>query len=193
MFQQRFLSILVVVCLMFSLAACGSDKPNELNWKVSDFTFTNQDKQPFGLADLKGKVWLASFIFTNCTTVCPPMTANMSLIQRDLKEKGIEAQLVSFSVDPEVDQPEVLKAYGSKFQADFSNWQYLTGYTQQEIEAFAKDSFKTPVQKTTASDQVTHGTSFYLVDQEGTIVKKYSGSHDTPYEEIIGDIAALAE
>lgn len=193
MLQQKFLPIVVSLFLLFSLAACGSDKPNELNWKVSDFTFTNQDGQPVGLANLKGKVWLASFIFTNCTTVCPPMTANMSLIQRDLKEQGIEAQLVSFSVDPEMDNPEVLKEYGSKFQADFSNWHFLTGYTQQEIEAFARDSFKTPVQKTTASDQVTHGTSFYLVDQEGTIVKKYSGSHDTPYEEIVKDVAALTE
>lgn len=181
----------LILLFVLVLAACGSQKPNELNWQVGDFTFVNQDEQPVGLSDLQGQVWLASFIFTNCTTVCPPMTANMSLIQRDLKEQGLQAQLVSFSVDPEVDQPPVLKEYGQKFGADFSNWHFLTGYTQQEIEEFGKESFKTPVQKTAASDQVTHGTSFFLVDQKGIIVKKYSGSVNTPYEEIVQDVKAL--
>ncbi|RXT04255.1 SCO family protein [Ammoniphilus sp. CFH 90114] len=191
MFKPRWL--LFVLTLLVMITACGKPQVGDLQWEMQDFTFINQDEQPVGLSDLKGQVWLASFIFTNCTTVCPPMTANMSLIQRDLKEQGLNAQLVSFSVDPEVDRPEVLKEYGGKFQADFSNWHFLTGYTQAEIEKFALENFKTTVQKTSASDQVTHGTSFYLVNQDGVILKRYSGSHDTPYEEIIKDIATLTK
>ncbi|WP_219914242.1 SCO family protein, partial [Bacillus paranthracis] len=47
-------------------------------WDLETFQFTNQDGKPFGTKDLKGKVWVADFMFTNCQTVCPPMTANMA-------------------------------------------------------------------------------------------------------------------
>lgn len=162
------------------------------NWPIEDFTFTNHEEQPFGLKDLKGKVWVADFIFTNCEDVCLPMTSNMVKLQQMAKEEGIEnLEFVSFSVDPEVDQPETLKKYGEQFNADFSNWQFLTGFSQEEIEKFALDNFKALVKKPETGDQVIHGTDFYLVDQNGKIMKYYTGLQDIPFKEIIKDIKTL--
>ncbi|WP_256257799.1 MULTISPECIES: SCO family protein [unclassified Paenibacillus] len=163
-----------------------------LNYKVDSFAFTNQDGAAFSLDDLKNKVWVAGFIFTSCTTVCPGMTHNLARLQDKLKEEGLEAELVLFSVDPEKDSPEVLKQYMEKFKVDFTNWHALTGYSDKDIQAFARDSFKTSVVKDPRSDQVTHGTSFFLVDGTGTVLFDYDGE-DPDYDKMIRDIRLKAE
>ncbi|MCU6796994.1 SCO family protein [Paenibacillus sp. WQ 127069] len=177
--------------ILIFTAACSNGKPNQLHYQVTPFNFINQDEKTVALSDLKGKVWIADFVFTYCTTVCPTMTANMSKLQKQLKAAGVEAQIVSFSVDPERDKPEALKKYLSKFDADFSNWHALTGYEFDEIQTFALKSFKSIVTRDASSNQVIHGTLFYLVDSSGTVVAKYDGSMDTPYDKIIKDIKAL--
>ncbi|WP_461611335.1 SCO family protein [Cytobacillus kochii] len=186
---------LVAVIGLFTimLAACGqSGIENALNYDVEDFNYTNQDNQAVGLSDLEGKVWIADFIFTSCETVCPPMTYNMSQLQDKVKEEGIEnIEFVSFSVDPTVDSPEALKDFANNYEIDFSNWHFLTGYTQEEIESFAVDSFKSLVKKPKNDDQVIHQTSIYLVDQNGVVMKDYDGVSDVPYEEIIADIKKI--
>ena len=100
-------------------------------------------------------------------------------------------QLISFSVDPEIDKPDVLKEYGQKFDADFTNWHFLTGYSQDEIESFSQESFKVTVQKPDGNDQVIHSVSFALVDQEGKVVQSYSGLDDIPMDDIIKHIKML--
>ncbi|MBM6619358.1 SCO family protein [Bacillus sp. RD4P76] len=185
--------MLAFVTLLIVSACSGTNElqPPAGTKPIQDFTFTNQDGKPFGLKDLNGKVWMADFIFTNCETVCPPLTANLSKLQELAKENNLGVEFVSFSVDPEVDTPASMKAYGENFQADFSNWNYLTGYSQKEIEKFTLDNFQALVQKTDASDQVAHTTSFFLVNQEGKVVKSYRGLENTPYEEMIKDIKSL--
>lgn len=182
----------VCALVLLFLAACGTDKPDDLHWEIQDFSFIDQNGQTVSLESLKGTVWLADFIFTNCTSVCQPMTHNMSKIQEMLKEEGVEAKIVSFTVDPERDTPEVLKAFVSKFTEDQSNWHLLTGYTQEEISAFARDSFKTIAEKPMdGSDQFVHQTLFYLVDQNGVIVKAYNGT-EVDFKEVVKDVKALA-
>lgn len=183
-----FLSIVIAVFL----TGCGNKIEGALNYPVEDFSFTSHEDKQFGTKDLEGKVWVADFVFTNCADVCPPMTANMEKLQDMVKEEGLEnVEFVSFSVDPEVDNPKVLTDFGKKFNVDFKNWTFLTGYTQEEIETFAMENFKTIVKKPEEGDQVIHGTDFYLVDQDSTIVKRYSGFKQVPFDEIINDIKAL--
>ncbi len=67
----------------------GSKLRKPLNWDLETFQFTNQDGKKFGTKDLKGKVWVADFMFTNCQTVCPPMTANMAKLQKMAKRREI--------------------------------------------------------------------------------------------------------
>ena len=76
--------------------------------------YSDQNGKPFGLTDLKGKVWVADFIFTNCEDVCLPMTANMKKLQDRAQKEGMEnIHFVSFSVDPTVDSPDVLSKFGT--------------------------------------------------------------------------------
>ena len=183
-----------IIVLTFLLASCGKVNgiPDSTSWEVSDFIFKNQDEESVSLDDLKGKVWVADFIFTNCADVCLPMTANMSKLQMELKEQGIEdVELISFSVDPTVDTPQVLKQYGDNYRADYSNWSFLTGYSQETIQQFAQESFHTSAIKPKDSDQVIHGISFYLVSQEGAVVKSYDGVNEFPLEELIKHIKIL--
>ena len=117
------------------------------------------------------------------------MSANMSQLQEDVKAKGLkDVHFVSFSVDPDIDTPEVLTTYGKAFGADFSMWHFLTGFTQQEIEDFALESFRSHVKKPRDDDQVMHGIRFYLVNKNGEIIADYPGNEDVPFKEIMKNI-----
>ncbi|MFF2286708.1 SCO family protein [Peribacillus butanolivorans] len=179
--------------VLLLLTACGSSGvPDAKNWDLENFSYIDQEGEPFSKSDLKGKVWVTDFIFTSCEDVCLPMTSNMSKLQKMLKDEGIsDVEFVSFSVDPEIDKPAVLKKFGDQFNVDYTNWHFLTGYGQEEIEQFALDNFKTIVKKPENEDQVIHQTSFFLVDQDGKIIQEYTGLQDIPFDEIIKHIKIL--
>ncbi|MGF9908989.1 SCO family protein [Brevibacillus porteri] len=184
--------LIMLSILMVLVTACGPAR-YDLNNPVHPFAYTDQEGKPFSSTDLENKVWIANFIFTYCGTVCPTMTANMAELQKKAKEAGLDVEFVSFSVDPERDTPEALKTYLSKFNADFSNWHALTGYTFEEIKTFILKSFKTPISKDPNSDQVIHDTLLYLVDQQGNLVGRYDGMTDVPYDKMIEDIKLLQQ
>ena len=192
--MKKILGIIMISLLV--LAGCGSsDFKAQTNWEIEEFEFDNQRGEETSLEDLKGTVWLATFIFTNCETICPPMTFNLAEIQGMLKDKDIEDyKIVGFSVDPEVDTPEVLQEYLDMFEVpDQSNWELLTGYSQEYISQFAEQSFKALVRNNPNDDQVIHGSRFYLIDQNGVAVKNYTGFEDVPKEEIVIDMETLIE
>ena len=180
--------------LVLALSACGgSNIETTMSEKVADFEFTTQDNETLSLDDLQGTYWVADFVFTNCTTVCLPMTSNMSYLQDMIKEEDLDVQLVSFSVDPDYDTPEVLKEYAEEYDADLDNWTFLTGYDFQTIKELSIKSFKNMVQEPPeGSDQVTHGTSFFLVDPEGKVIKNYNGTQKNSMEDILEDLKAIA-
>lgn len=187
---------IVGLTLVLFLIGCSEKLPIETNMseKVRDFTFTTQDEGKLGLEDLKGKWWIADFIFTNCTTVCLPMTSNMSQLQDKLKEEQIDIQLISFSVDPEYDTPEVLTEYGHSYNADFSNWAFLTGYDFDTIANLSVKSFRAAILAPgPGSDQVSHDTRFFLVSPEGKVVKGYNGVNFDSIDEVIEDLKVLKE
>src|SRR5690606_24273008 len=160
---------------------------------VTDFNYINQSNEKVSLDSLKGTPWLAMFTFTQCTTVCPAMTFNMTEIQESLMENNVEDyKIVSFSVDPEVDTPQVLTDYIGHYSVpDLEKWELLTGYEQKEMETFAAESFQALVKNDPNSNQVIHGTAFFLVDQNGTTVKSYDGNMDVPVDNITSDLKAL--
>jgi protein SCO1 len=209
---MKKIMMIISLVLLAALTACGGsggshdehenhkqhENSNEessqsLDWDVQSFSFKDQNDEAFGSKDLKGKVWMADFIFTNCETVCPPMTAHMAKLQQMAKEENVNVDFVSFSIDPKRDDAEARTKFGENYDADFSNWHFVGGYGQEEIEKFAKESFKTPVTADPNSDQFIHATSFFLVDQNGKVVSRYDGVENTPYEQIIKDIKKLKE
>jgi protein SCO1/2 len=191
--RKHGLLFLLVASLLLFVSACGNSSPikDPLNYEVQSFQYTNQDGKSVSLEDLQGDVWVANFIFTSCTTVCPPMTAHMSELQDKIAAEGLDAKIISFSVDPEIDTPEKIKEFTEPYSLSFENWSFLTGYTQNEIEDFAMKSFKTFVKKPDNNDQVIHQTSFYLVDQNGVVMKDYSGVENPPLDQMIADIKVL--
>ncbi|MFE8697910.1 SCO family protein [Cytobacillus sp. FJAT-53684] len=181
---------IIMSCLLL-LVSC-SEKPifqGEYEWELQNFSAVNQANEEVSREDLIGKAWLANFVFTQCTTVCPPMTANMAKLQKKLKEEKVKFNIISFSVDPERDKSEILKEYGDRYEADYSTWNFLTGYSEDEIKAIAKN-FKTLAEKEEGTDQFIHSTKIFLINGEGKIVKGYNGI-DVPYDEIISDMEIL--
>ncbi|WP_158515065.1 SCO family protein [Bacillus weihaiensis] len=185
--------ILFLVVMFVVLTGCSSSSSisDPLNYEVKDFEFENQDGEIVSLNSLKGDIWLADFIFTNCDTVCPPMTAHMKELQNMIEAEGLEVKVISFSVDPENDTPDKIKEFASNYSINFNKWDFLTGYDQSVIEEFALKNFKVIVQKPKESEQVIHTSNFFLIDQNGVVMKDYSGVTDTPYDQIISDIKVL--
>ena len=193
--MRLFKLIPLLIVLPLALAACGEpDIETNMSETVKPFEYTNQDNQKFGLDDLKGDWWLADFIFTNCTTVCLPMTSNMKQLQTKTKQEVIDIQFISFSIDPERDKPDVMKKYAESYNADTKNWNFLTGYEFQTIKELSILSFKSIAEKPPEgmdTDQFTHGTRFYLVNPEGKVVKSYSGAESGSVKEIMDDLKKL--
>src|SRR5213595_3659993 len=92
---------------------------------VPSFQLVNQNGQPFGSAQLAGKIWIADFIYTTCPGPCPMISSRMSELQKPLEKTDVH--LVSFTVDPEKDTPEVLRGYAEKLRAEPKRWDFLTG------------------------------------------------------------------
>ncbi|TDM07045.1 SCO family protein [Macrococcus lamae] len=193
---------IVFTLLMLLLTACGRssiEPTSSYGNTVGQFEAMDEEGQPFSNKDMAGKVWIADFMFTNCKTVCQPMTYNMSTVVDELEKQNIKNYgIVSFSVDPKRDKPEVMKAYVKKYGSDTSHWKLLTNYDEKFIRQFAEESFKTiVVPPTKNNDQATHGTSFYLIDQNGTVIKDYigkdTGDQKFPKDEIVKDVKTMIE
>ncbi|MEC1177339.1 SCO family protein [Metasolibacillus meyeri] len=196
--KRKMLVLLVLLTMVLSACSNYKFKPTT-SYEVSNFTATNHRGEEVSLDSLKGKPWLAMFIFTNCTTICSPMTNNMAEIQDRLAEQGVEDyNIVAFSVDPDNDTPEVLTEYLGRYNVtDESKWQLVTGYNQKFIEQFGLNSFKTLIRKVEGDDQVMHMNTFYLVDETGVAVKNYSGYSETvdgvSYDTIAIDLETLIQ
>ena len=119
------------------------------------------------------------------------MSHKMAKLQTAFKEQGIEVEFVSFTVDPDIDTPEVLKDYIGQYSDDDSNWHLLTGYSQDAIEKLAMNQFQTIVQKPDSSGQVIHGTNFFVVDQKGHLINEFNYIEESFEEQITDQVKKL--
>src|SRR5690625_1583019 len=114
--MKKLQLLLVPIVLAILLAGCGEDDVNKgietsMSEDIPTFEYTNQDNEDFGSSDLEGKWWVADFIFTNCTSVCLPMTSNMAVLQEKLKEEDIDVVLVYLIIDQDIDTPSFILEY----------------------------------------------------------------------------------
>ena len=198
--KKKYALIAMLLIVTSIVSACSNYKfKASTNYEIESFTVTNHRGEEVTLESLKGKPWLAMFIFTNCETICSPMTYNMTEVQNALIERGVEDyNIVAFSVDPATDSPEVLAKYLDFYDVpDESKWNLVTGYEQAWIEQFAVNSFKSLVKMPDNSDQVLHANTFYLVDENGIAVKNYTGYSEqedgVSYDTIAIDMETLIE
>jgi protein SCO1/2/putative membrane protein len=145
---------------------------------VADFALTERSGQTVHRDDLKGKVWIAAFVFTCCNQSCPHISSNMERLQRDLAGNP-DVVLVSFSVNPASDDPETLRAYADSYHADPDRWLFLTG-KEDEVYHLIRDSFHLAVQQNegaerTPGNEVMHSSKLTVVDRQGRIRGYYDG------------------
>ena len=161
------------------------------HWPVPDFTLTERTGQTVKLADFAGQVWVADFFYTTCPGPCPMMSSRLNKVQEVLgTEPGL--RLVSISIDPEKDTPEVLKLYAGKFHAT-DRWLFLTG-PKSDIYTLARDGFKLPLaEPEKPGGQIIHSTRLILIDQTGTVRGFYEASTETGTRDLIRDIRSLLE
>jgi len=156
---------------------------------VPDFRLTERGGSTVTLADLRGKVWLANFIYTACTETCPLQSLQAQRLQEEFAGAR-DLRFVSITVDPSHDTPEVLRRYADRYGADPERWLFLTG-PKPAIHALAKDGFKlgvsdaSPAARSGVSDWplgpgpafashgsgglILHSARFVLVDRQGRI------------------------
>lgn len=183
---------IIVISLILFLGACSGEAiETNMSEEMQDFEFTTQDNEKLALEDLQDEWWIASFIYTNCEAVCPTMTANLARIQGMMEGENLDARIISFSIDPEYDSPEVLKDYAEEYGADLDNWTFLTGYEFATIKDISINTFQTNLQEGSPENPnnlTAHGTNFFLVNPNGEIIKKYDGMGVDGLDEVIDDL-----
>ena len=153
-------------------------------YKVPDYSLVNSFNKPFGSKELKGRLYIAGFMFTSCPTTCPALMEKMDKVQKRVRGLGNKIALITYSVDPEVDTPEVLFKYARKRKANPHIWSFLTG-ERSEIKKVVIDGFKVPMGErepmtgNVAGEEVTlmdiaHSDKFVLVDWNGFVRSYYS-------------------
>jgi protein SCO1/2 len=162
-----------------------SNRPLPSYGTVPKFELVNQDSQAFGSEQLSGKIWIADFIFTTCPGPCPIISTRMSELQKPLMKSDVH--LVSFTVDPEKDTPEVLRVYADKLRKEPQRWDFLTG-SRAAIYALSKDGFKLGVSDGSEEEGVpVHSTRFVLVDRRGTIRGYYDALAPDAVTKLLAD------
>ncbi len=166
-------------------------RPLEPLWAAPDFSYMSQRSQTVTKASLLGKPWVANFIFTQCRTVCPLLTAKMVQLQHKLK--GVDVRFISFSVDPEHDTPEVLEQYAMHWSPDEQRWSLLA--TDAASLAKLTTAFRVTAQKNTdarAVDPIIHSSVFVLVDAQGQVRGVYDSERRDSFQSLSQDVLKLS-
>jgi protein SCO1/2 len=181
----------LISLFILALAVSCKHKPDlETFYPAPEFSLTDQTEKTVTFQELKGKVWVADFIFTSCGGTCPVMTQQMRKLQNTLPA---DIRLVSFTVDPEHDTSKVLAAYAAEHGATRDRWLFLTGDKQALYDICLK-GFKLALEGDggTPAEPITHSTRFVLVDKQGQIRGYYSGTQDEDLKRLAADAKRLS-
>lgn len=160
------------------------------------FALVERSGAPCGTVELAGKMWIADFIFTNCRGPCPVMTAQMRSLQDALR--GVrDLRLVSFTIDPERDTLEVLRAYADRHGADPERWLFLRG-ERDVVHRLSQEGFRLgvgevdPADRKPGEDTLFHSQRFILVDGAGRVRGYYDVADPDFKSRLVADVGALA-
>ncbi|HZH03268.1 MAG TPA: SCO family protein [Myxococcaceae bacterium] len=187
-----FFAIALAVHLGRAIATPAPPALPEL-YSVPAFAFTDQQGRHFSSGSLKGKVWVANFIFTRCPTVCPLLTSQMAQVQQRTRNLGEAVHLVSFTVDPEHDTPEKLAAFARQYQAGPRSWSFLTG-PREALQATLVDGLKVHMTRDGPADDlmsIGHANKFVLVDGQMRVRGYYGVEEPGALDRLVRDVGAL--
>ena len=196
------IGVLVALVVAFALHrfARPPAEPLPVLGTIPDFTLTDRSGRTVGRGDLLGAPWVADLVFTRCVLACPLMTTKMAALDRDLPAadgSGPAVRLVSISVDPEHDRPEVLADYARRYRAS-DRWLFLTG-SRDEIYRLGAEGLKLgfdpnpPLVPLQPGDDIYHSTRFVLVDAEGRVRGYYDSESAEELERLRGDVGRVVE
>lgn len=153
------------------------------------FQLTDQNNQPFSSSQLRGKIWLADFIYTTCPGPCAMISTRLSETQKPLRDTGVK--IVTFTVDPAHDTPAVLRRYAGLLHAQPGRWEFLTG-DKSTIDRLAREGFKLAA-GTAADGQPIHSTRIVLIDRAGTIRAYYEATDADAITRLLADVTHLRQ
>jgi protein SCO1/2/putative membrane protein len=179
----RLLAGLLLALLTPGLCPAANDEDSDFG-RVGDFALTERDGRTVRSEHLRGKVWVASFVFTRCTRGCPQVAAALRQLQ-DAFAGNPNVLLVTFTVDPEHDDPAELRRYAEHYGADPQRWLFLTG-SEKQLHHLIHDSFHLHAAPTTGAErqpgnEFDHSTRLVVVDAEGQIRGYFDGLRDTQW------------
>jgi protein SCO1/2 len=162
---------------------------------ISPFQLTNQNHQPIDNTIFKDKISLVCFAFTRCPGPCPAVLQRVEQFQTPFKRALPYVQLITITVDPDYDTPDVLKHYSHSFNADPAIWSFLTGDKEEARRVVEKD-FSLPVADNPPDKQdehgaVLHSTRLALVDTQGRIREYYDAFDPELFPKVLQDVGLL--
>jgi protein SCO1/2 len=182
-------------------------RPQSSSWSASSngelttygtlpqFALQERSGKPFMLADMRGKVWIADFIYTSCTDTCPMQTAAMARLQ-DLFAGEPDLRLASFSVDPERDTTEALTRYADRYRATAERWLFLTG-SKEAMTRLVQEGFRLSAATFTEADTqepvILHSPRFVLVDRQSQIRGYYDIRDSAAFDRLTREVKLLIE
>jgi protein SCO1/2 len=166
-------------------ASCATVKPLPVMGNIPQFELVRSTGEPFDSRTLDAHIWVADFIYTTCEGPCPMMSHQMRGIQESTLTTP-DVKLVSFTVDPKHDTPEVLAKYSKFFKADGSRWYFLTG-EMARLNDLGLNAFKL----NGVNGALNHSTRFVLVDGKRRIRGFYLSSADDFPKRLLHDIRQL--
>ena len=179
--DQFYIPIIIILSILISASSCDfiapkhkfiplsfvGPKTDSTFHVIPDFAFPNQFGDTITSKDYRGNIYVANFVFTTCSTICPVTTFQMRRIQQKFEEYP-NFMILSHSVNPVYDTPEVLLDYAKKMQADLRNWNFVTG-SKESIYEIAPFYFVNAMEDEEAAGGFLHSEFFVLVDKEGRI------------------------
>ena len=159
--------------------------------KIPAFRYINQDSVMITSKQMKGKVWIANFFFTSCPSICPPMTSQVKRLNILTNDINQYLQYMSFSIDPENDQPAKLREYIRLNGIKATNWQFFTG-DEAKTHALGVNNFLVHAEATAmAPGGFAHSDGLVLVDREGYVRGIYHGTITSEVDQLNKDIRKL--
>lgn len=186
LFKRVTIIVFGLIILLALVSQTLKDRePLPILGSIPEFELTDSRGLPTGLADLEGHVWVADFIFTTCAGPCPIMSTNLASVHREYGDED-DLRLVSVTVNPDYDTPEIMDAYAKHYGAETDRWHFLTG-AYEDIQSLLMNGFKMG----DLEDIVFHSTRFALVDREARIRGYYIGTEAEDMELLRKDLKRL--
>ncbi len=158
---------------------------------VPDYELISENGQSFGSKDLKGRTYLANFVFSRCPSVCPKMLTELEKIQKRIRGTGRKVAIVTFTVDPDFDNQTVLFELARKRNANPHVWTFLTGKDKTYMFNLFKDGFKVGVESNPKSlFDIAHSEKIVLVDSENR-VRGYYAFEQNSINQLMIDVGLL--